>query len=109
MTIEELDKRITIVTITAVTNENGFEEEQETEYCMCWSKVSNISGTEIFKSNADFSKVVTRFIVRFRKDKIFKSDMKIRWNNNLYNIVYANNYNESNDFVELVAEVISNG
>jgi SPP1 family predicted phage head-tail adaptor len=107
--IGELNKRISVVTISTIQNENGFEEEQETEYCKTWAKVSNISGTEVFKNGADYSKTVTRFIVRYRKDKPFYTTLKIRFNNNLYNIVYVNNYNMSNEFIELVAEVVTNG
>lgn len=107
--IGELNKRISIVTISTVTNDNGFEEEQEVEYCNCWAKVSNMSGTEVFRSGANYSKVMTRFLVRYRKDKITTTDMKIRFNNKLYNITYVNNYNESNEFVEMIGEVVDIG
>ena len=113
----ELNKRIDIVTIETVQNDNGFETETEILYNIAWSKVANISGTEVFKAGADYSKVMTRFIVRYSKNKKYTANMKIRYDGVrpvegeidtriLYNIVYVNNYGESNQYIELVAEVV---
>lgn len=108
--ISELNKRISILSVQNIQDDYGFETEQEVEYCKCWSKMSNMSGTEIYKAGADYSKVITRFVIRYRKDKDITTDMKIRYKDKLkdklYNITYVNNYNFSNEFVELVAEVI---
>lgn len=74
-----------------------------------------MSGTEIFKAGADYSKVVTRFVIRYRKDKIITTDMKIRFGKKIvngvekdvyYNITYVNNYNFSNEFVEIIGQVV---
>ncbi|SHH05935.1 phage head closure protein [Tepidibacter thalassicus] len=107
--IGELNKRISIVEIQQMQDEYGFATEQETEVCKCWAKVSNMSGREVFKAGADYSKVKIRFLIRYRKDIKLNTDMKIRFNNKLYNIVYINNYNFNNKFVELIAEVVNNG
>ncbi len=104
--ISELNKRISIVSISTVQDDYGFEIEQEVEVCKAWAKVSNMSGTETFKAGADYNKKVTRFLVRYRKDIEFTADMKIKFKNKLYNITYVNNYNYSNEFVELITEVI---
>lgn len=104
--ISELNKRISILSISTVQDDYGFETEQEIEYLNCWCKISNMSGSEIFKAGADYSKVITRFIIRYRKDKGITPDMKIRYKDKLYNITYVNNYSESNKFAELIAEVI---
>lgn len=113
----ELNKRIDIETIENVPNENGFDVETEVLYNHVWAKKANISGTEIFKAGADYNKVTARFIVRYSVSKPYNADMKIRYGGKaplegeedtrtLYNIVYTNNYNESNEFIELVAEVV---
>jgi len=104
--VGELNKRISILQVQQIQDEYGFTTEQETEVCKCWAKVSNMSGTEIFKAGTDYSKVKTRFLIRYRKDIEFNADMKIRFKDKLYNIVYINNYNYSNEFVELIGEVI---
>lgn len=104
--ISELNKRIFILFIQNIQDDYGFETEQEVEYLSCWSKISNMSGTEIYKAGTDYSKVITRFVIRYRKDKVMTTDMKIRYKDKLYNITYVNNYNESNEFIELIGEVI---
>lgn len=104
--ISDLKKRISIMSISTIQDKDGFDIEQETEICKAWAKVSNISGTEIFKSGADYAATKTRFLVRYRKNIEFTPDMKIRFKDKLYNIVYVNNYNFSNEFVELIAEVV---
>lgn len=104
MKISELDKRITIVRNEIIINENGVEEEVKKELATIWSKVQNMSGTEMFKANTDYSKTTTRFIIRYRND--ITTDDFIKFNNNQYNIVYLNNYNFSNDYLEIVGELI---
>lgn len=102
--ISELNKRINIVRNDIVVNENGVEEEREVVIAIVWAKVQNMSGTEMFKANTDYSKTTTRFIIRYRKD--ITTDDYILFNNNKFNIVYINNYNYSNEFLEIVGELI---
>ncbi|MCT4543490.1 MAG: phage head closure protein [Vallitalea sp.] len=105
--IGELDKRIALVGESTVTtiNENGFPvPTQEPKKITVWSKVSNKSGSEIFKANANYSKLITRFLIRYRKD--INNRMKIKFDNKTYNIIYVNNYNYSNQFLEIIGEVI---
>ncbi|WIV10541.1 phage head closure protein [Proteiniborus sp. MB09-C3] len=104
--VGELDKRISIVEIIKGDDDEGFPINEEKEILSCWASVSNKSGTEIFKANADYSKVVTRFLIRYRKDIIIDTTKKIRFQDRLYNIVYANNYNFDNTYLEIIAEVI---
>ena len=102
--IGELNKRIKIVRNKLTTNDNGVEEEKEIVIAKIWAKVQNMSGTEIFKANTDYSKVTTRFLIRYRKD--ITTDDYIKFNNNKFNIVYINNYNYGNEFLEIVGELI---
>lgn len=102
--ISELNKRISIVRNNIIVNSNGIEEEAEVNIADIWCKVQNMSGTEIFKANTDYSKTTTRFIIRYRKD--ITTEDYILFNNNKFNIVYINNYNYSNEFLEVVGELI---
>lgn len=101
----ELNRRISIVTITKGTDASGFPADSEDEYCKSWSKVSNMSGTETFKAGGDFNKVITKFLVRYRSDKVFTTDLKIRYGE-LYDITFVNDYNNSHEFIELLGQVI---
>ncbi|KEH88961.1 hypothetical protein Z967_11895 [Clostridium novyi A str. 4540] len=103
--IGELNKKIQIGRDESVQDDEGFETKNFTGF-ECWAKVQNMSGTEIFKSKSDYSKKTTRFIIRYRKDKQITTKHTILFNNKYYNIVYVNDYNESNEFVELVGELV---
>lgn len=102
--ISELNKRIQIVRNDIFVNDNGVEEEKEVIVANIWAKVQNMSGTEIFKANTDYSKTTTRFIIRYRKG--ITTDDFIILNNYKFNIVYINNYNYSNEYLELIGELI---
>lgn len=102
--ISELNQKIKIVRNVISTNDNMVEEEREIEIASVWAKAQNMSGTEMFKANTSYSKTTTRFIIRFRKD--ITTDYFIKLNNNKFNIVYINNYNYSNEFLEIVGELI---
>lgn len=104
MKISELNKRIQILRDELIENDNGVDEKKEIVLCEVWAKVQNMSGTEIFKANADYSKVTSRFVIRYLKG-IEKND-SIKFNNKKYNIIYVNNYNFSNDFLEIIGELI---
>lgn len=104
MKIAELNKRIQIIRNTLTENDNGVDEETETILKEVWAKVQNMSGTEVFRSNSDFSKVTTRFVIRYITD--ITTDDYIKFEGRKYNIVYINNYNFSNDFIEIVGELI---
>lgn len=104
MKISELNKRIQILRDELIENDNGVDEETEVILNEVWAKVQNMSGTEVFRSNSDFSKVTTRFVIRYLTD--ITTDDYIKFEGRKYNIVYINNYNFSNDFIEIVGELI---
>lgn len=107
--IGELNKRISIVIISTVQNDNGFEVEQETIYFKPFAKVQNMSGTQMYKAGALYDKSITRFVIRYRRDKELKTTMRIRYKNDLFQIIDINNYNENNEFIEIMGQVVLNG
>lgn len=103
--LSELNKRI-IIFDDCDKDDSGFIIKNKNIICKAWSKIVNVSGTEITKAGGDFSKKLTRFIVRYRKDKEIDTSMKILYKDISYNIKYINNYNESDEFLELIGEAI---
>jgi len=71
----------------------------------CWASVKNKSGTEQFKSVTPFSKVVTSFLIRYTKKSI-DTTMKIEFQGEEYNIIYVDNFNFSNEWIEITAEKV---
>lgn len=105
--IGELDKRIQIGYMQVVQDNEGFDKDEFKKDYSAWSSIKNKSGSEFFKSGTDFNKKVTRFLIRYRKDKTIDENMKIKYKNTIYNIIFINNYSEDNRFIEIIAEVIN--
>ena len=101
----KFDKKIKIVRYEIQKDADGFEEKVEVVVLITWAQVTNVSGTEILRSNSDFSEVKTRFLMRSPKSKI-SEDMYIKFNGNIYNIVYINDYSYDKKYMEIMAELI---
>ncbi|MCG8541241.1 MAG: phage head closure protein [Clostridia bacterium] len=103
---EDLSHKIEIGIIQNMQDNDGFNVETFVKNFSPWASIRNISGTEVFKSGADYNRKITRFLIRYRKDKNVNKDMKVKYKGKLYNITYINNYNEGNEFVEFITEVV---
>lgn len=102
----ELNKRIYIYQLVVRKDEQGFLLPDNNElFHACYAKINNISGTELIKSNSDFDSVKKRFLIRYSKkcEKI-TTDMYVLFKNKKYQIKYANNYDEKNEYVEIIGE-----
>ncbi len=102
--IGDLDKRIQIWTFD---KEKLYGEVIKTPKLLleCWAKTFNKSGTEVYQAQATWSNLITHFIIRYRKDIEIKTNMEIKFNDLTYDIQYVNNYNYSNEYLEIVGEV----
>lgn len=104
----KLNKRIYIYKEKDETDEQGFKNKIEVLYAKTWASVNSVSGTEIIKSNTDFEKAKKRFLVRYdNKSKNISHDMYIKFNGNRYDVIYVNNYNESNEYIEIITERVA--
>lgn len=99
-------KRIKIVKYEIQKDPDGFEQKVEIVVLMTWVQVTNTSGSEILRSNSDFSEVKTRFLMRSPKLKLDK-DMVIKFDGNSYNIVYINDYGYDKRYTEIMAELVT--
>ena len=99
------NKKIEIMRYEIQKDLDGFENKEEITVLNTWAQVTNTSGTEILRSNSDFSEVKTRFLMRSPKSEI-SEDMYIKFNGNVYNIVYINNYSYDKKYMEIMAELI---
>lgn len=101
----DFDKKIKIIRYEIQKDLDGFESKEEITVLNTWSQVTNISGTEILRSNSDFSEVKTRFLMRTPKI-ILGKDMFIKFAGNAYNIVYINDYSYDKKYTEIIAELV---
>lgn len=100
-----LNKKIQIVEYITRKDEDGFEIKEEYIVLKTWAQVSNKSGTEIQKSNSDFAEVKTRFLIRTPKVRL-TNDMVIKFNGDIYEIVYINDYNFDKNYTEIMTQLV---
>lgn len=100
-----LSKRIKILKKASGQDDYGEPLEGYDLVHECWASVKNKSGTEQFKSVTPFSKVVTSFLIRYTK-KAIDTTMKIEFQGEEYNIIYVDNFNFSNEWIEITAEKV---
>lgn len=98
-----LNKKIEIIKLEESKDKDGFPVKSEIVILKTWAQVTNISGTELIKSNSDFAQTKTRFLLR-TPNKNIEKDMFIKFKGNLYNIVYVNDYNFKNEYTEIITE-----
>jgi len=96
----ELSKRIKIVSVVSGVDSDGFPIASETIIHECWAKAGNTSGTELIKAGAEFVEAKTRFLIRYTS-KTINEDMQVIFNGDYYNIRYVNNYEYSNEYIEI--------
>ena len=96
-------KKIKIIKFEQAKDSDGFPENKEIVVLRTWAQVTNTSGTELERSNSDFSEVKTRFLIRTPKI-ILDKDMFIKFAGNIYNIIYINDYSYDKKYTEIMAE-----
>ena len=99
------NKKIQVIRYEITKDSDGFETKTEITVLNTWAQISNISGTELLRSNSDFSEVKTRFLIRTPKAEITK-DMMIKFKGNAYNITYINYYSYDRRYTEIIAESV---
>lgn len=103
----KLKHRIQIVSVSRTQNVNGYwEKPVDTLVHSCWAQFSRTSGKEIRQSDADYSEVTARFLIRWTS-KLISRKMIVLYGGNRYEIQYINNYADSNDYIEIVAKLLT--
>lgn len=110
MNIGRLNRRITIQKKETLIDENGFEVEEWADYKTVWASVKNINGKEFFQAQQAKSQASKKVTIRYLKDLDSSLDLnislkyKIKYKNNNYNLIYSDNIQEQNRFIELLLE-----
>ena len=99
-----LNQRIKIFK-TAGHDDYGEPLDTKVQVHDCWSSVRNKSGKEQFEASAPYAKTITSFLIRYTK-KAIDTTMEIDFKGEEYNIIYVDNYNFSNEWIEITAELV---
>ena len=112
MDIGKLNKRIIIQKRKIFVDENGFEVETWEDYKIIWASIKNLNGKEFFQAQQTHSKASKKVITRYLKDLDSSLDFdvslnyRIKYKNNNYNLIYTDNIQEQNRFIELLLESV---
>jgi len=100
-----LNKRIAIFKNASGYDEYGEPLDGKDVVHECWSSIRNKSGKEQFQADTPFAKVVTSFLIRYTS-KTIDTTMKVEFKGDIYDIVYVDNYNFKNQWIEITAEKV---
>jgi SPP1 family predicted phage head-tail adaptor len=100
----ELNKKIKFVTITSGYDSDGYPVNEEESQHECWAKVTNTSGSEAIKANAELSEIKTRFLIRYTSKSINRSWV-VKFDSGYYDIEYINDYGHSHEYIEILASL----
>lgn len=105
----ELNKRISIFQKPALAGDGYQEDDAKPKLVRsCWAKFTQVSGTELFKANADVGEARVRFLIRYAAIPIDRK-MFVRYLGNDYEILYINGYGDSLEYLELWCKWESEG
>ncbi|HBG5257854.1 TPA: phage head closure protein [Clostridioides difficile] len=108
MNIGDLNKRIIIQKNNESIDREGYPIENWINYKTVWSRINNISGKEFLQAQALTSNISKKAFIRYQKElDISLNDnitlnYRILYNKSIYNLIYINNINEKNQYMELM-------
>ncbi|WP_315122335.1 phage head closure protein [uncultured Clostridium sp.] len=83
--MEEMKDRITFQTTKLHEGPVKPLEPQYEDHVKVWAKVEYLKGREFWEAKANNAETTVRFIIRYRKD--IDTNMIVKYNNSIYNIV----------------------
>lgn len=102
MNIGQMNKRITIQTVTTTQDSYGSQSESWADTVTVWGAIWPLSGKEIVNAGqveADFN---VRIRIRYRSSVTVKN--RIKYGSRYFNIKEVINLNEKNQWLELMCE-----
>lgn len=98
---------VQIVDVVRTQNENGYwTDPVDKPVHSCWAQFSRTSGKEVRQSDADYGETMARFLIRWTGKPISRK-MVVLYREERYGIQYLNNYGDSNDYIEIVARLLT--
>lgn len=103
----KLDKRITILRESKTHDADGYWTAADETVWTCWAQFSRTSGKEMTASNADYSEVSVRFLIRCPPVSIDRK-MVVDYAGDRYEITYLNDYGDAREYTEIIAVLRTN-
>lgn len=102
--MQKLNKRITIQEYTEYKTDEGMYIKEWKDKATVWASIKNLHGGEFFQAQAVNSKATCKMRIRYIKG--LDTNMRIKYNEKSYNIVYLDDINERHEYIEVLCEVI---
>lgn len=105
----KLNKR---VIIQKEVSSNPLDDTEYIDYKKVWASISNIHGKEFLEAQRVNPKISKKVTVRYIKEldpsinKNSCKDYKVKYKDQVYNILYIDNIKEENKYMELLLEII---
>ncbi|MCU5977962.1 phage head closure protein [Clostridioides difficile] len=110
MNVGNLNKRITIQIREERKDENGFTINEWLDFKTVYSSIKNLYGKEFLQAQALNSKASKKIKIRYIKEldnsinKDSSIEYRVVYKNIIYNILYIDNINEANKYMEIMLE-----
>ncbi len=94
---------ILIKRLEIIKDEGGGSDSEFVDYWKTWAEVKEVRATRVAESYQDRLKKVYSVKIRYRKDKVVSSDMRIIIKGKDYAIDGDENIDERDGFIEIIA------
>src|SRR5574344_567811 len=102
----DFNKKITIFSEIKTKDADNFDVVTETVIREPNASFNRISGTEKVKAGLEVGTTTARFLIRKKAGVNITKKMKIRYASDVYNIKFVNDYQDSHEYEEILAELI---
>lgn len=99
----ELNKKIRIVSFEKCQDEKNQDKKKEILVRETYAKVTRTKVSEAMKAEREINIIKCRFLVRYSPVEITRK-MFVSYQGKYYQIEYANNYGDSNEYIEIMTE-----
>ena len=96
----KLNKKIVIFKKSGKKDKDGFPLDEREIVRSAWASFRRTTGSEKMTAGTDIADVRARFLVR-TTDAEITTNMFIEYKGEVYNIVFANDYNDSGEYTEI--------
>lgn len=105
-----MNDRVEFIAYTQTEDEDGILEDTEEVVYSCWANKKSMTNDEFVNSYATFNKYLISFRTRyckFTKELEYNTKKyKLRYKNQIFNIIAAIDYQNLHKFVDVKVEVI---
>lgn len=105
--IGNMSKKISIGHMDKIINDNGFMEETFIEDFKAYAFVKNLHAKEFWEAKQNNLEHTVKFLVRFNSKIDY--DKYIKFNGKLYEILFIDNIDYQNAYIEIKANTIERG